>query len=1082
MSKIKRLWSLLTAIVVTVFMLPVVSAPISAEDTGTDSEYVYTISGYNRGNIITQPDGTLVPDRTFCLDFKQSTPGCGKFKRVRLSEVTTYEKGRYDEAKNFNDDVKRRLLALLIYWNDIENFMDNMDFTAEEEWLKTNCPGTYDNSEFYLCVKKVVERQTLVWTFEHPESEWEVFLNDDGSSSGHCDIYKWRESKGNSDLYPYVSADPVNDPHSMWNVVFKPVIDYIDSLPDKYAEGWDAWVYFPEVNTTQTMLATPFLAVTTGDVEISKTDITGDTELEGAHIQILDGSTVVEEWDSTTQSHYVSGLDVDKVYTLRETVAPTGYAITTDTEFAIAADGKIDLSKTTAPVKNGVILVKDQKIEISVSKVDVTSSEEVAGAHIQVLDENDDVIDEWDSTTTAHMIENLTGGKTYTLRETVAPEGYTVTADTTFTVTAEGAVDTSNTTATVSDAGVILVEDSKTSVSISKVDVTTSEEIAGAHIQILDEQDNVVEEWDSTAKAHTIEGLVTGRTYTLRETVAPDGYVITSDTTFTLNADGTVDTANTTAKTDNGVILIEDTKTSVSISKVDVTTSDEIEGAHIQILDENDTVVEEWDSTTQAHTIEGLVTGKTYTLRETVAPDGYAISSDTTFTLSADGTVDSDKTIAKTENGVILVEDTRTVVKISKVDAADSKEVAGAHIQILDEKDSVVEEWDSTTTPHIVEGLTAGKTYTLRETVAPEGYALTSDTKFTIAADGTVTSDATITKDGVILIADGRNSVKVKKTDIDTSAELEGAKLQVIDESGNVVEEWISGKDAHEVTGLVSGVNYTLRETVAPDGYTVTSDIKFTVASDGTVTADGKTVSDRLILVEDKLSDVKVTKVNQYGDALEGAEMQILDADGSEVAAWTTDGTVYSVKGITAGVEYTIHEEKAPAGYALAKDTTFVMNADGTIETEAKVENGIIVIEDLLMLKADEGTNDSNTKPQSVPGTDSIDITTDPTPSAPALTPSIFPDGTVKTPGGTASADDSTSSSESASVNGSEDAPVNSSEGLVTEGGDTNIEEVDSGASIADSGETRAETGIFVIVSVMAAAFAACVLSRKRAK
>ena len=67
-------------------------------------------------------------------------------------------------------------------------------------------------------------------------------------------------------------------------------------------------------------------------------------------------------------------------------------------------------------------------------------------------------------------------------------------------------------------------------------------------------------------------------------------------------------------------------------------------------------------------------------------------------------------------------------------------------------------------------------------------------------------------------------------------------------------------------------------------------------------------------------------------------------------------------------------------------------------------------------------------------------------------------------------------------MNGSENAPANGDEGLVTEDGDTSIEEADSGASIADSGETRAETGIFVIVSVMAAAFAACVLSRKRAK
>ena len=131
--------------------------------------------------------------------------------------------------------------------------------------------------------------------------------------------------------------------------------------------------------------------------------------------------------------------------------------------------------------------------------------------------------------------------------------------------------------------------------------------------------------------------------YTLHEEVAPDGYTIAADTAFKLDENGKV-TAGTT-KVDNGILLVEDSKTNVKISKVDVADGKELAGAKIQIrraataadaaddntkyADEGKTIVivDEWVSEEgKVHEIEGLVAGTEYTLHEEVAPDGYTIA------------------------------------------------------------------------------------------------------------------------------------------------------------------------------------------------------------------------------------------------------------------------------------------------------------------------------------------------------------------------------------------------------------------------------------------------------------------------
>ena len=357
----------------------------------------------------------------------------------------------------------------------------------------------------------------------------------------------------------------------------------------------------------------------------------------------------------------------------------------------------------------------------------------------------------------------------------------------------------------------------------------------------------------------TFSGLDDGD-YVLTETKAPEGYKKADAVKFTVTAkhsikwegedratiltsltgDVTTGALKLTADLAAGTLTgnVKNEQTVVKVSKVDVADGEELEGAKIQIIDSKGKVVEEWTSGKKPHEITGLKTGEEYTLRETVAP--YTVTTDTKFTIDEHGKVTSTGTV--NDKGVLLVEDEMTSVKVSKVDVADGKELEGAKIQIIDSKGNVVEEWTSGKEAHEITGLKTGEEYTLRETVAPEGYTVTTDTKFTIDEHGKV---------GVLLVEDAKTSIKVSKVDIADGKELEGARIQIIDSKGKVVEEWTSGKKPHEITGLKTGEEYTLRETVAPEGYDVTTDTKFTIDEHGKVTSTGSITENGVLLVED---------------------------------------------------------------------------------------------------------------------------------------------------------------------------------------------------------------------------------------
>ena len=157
-------------------------------------------------------------------------------------------------------------------------------------------------------------------------------------------------------------------------------------------------------------------------VEFSKTDITGEAELEGAKLTVLDGDEIIDTWTSTDKAHKIEGLIAGKEYTLKEEIAPNGFVKATEIKF------KVENSKNIQ--KQTMI---DKIVELS--KTDIGGNE-IEGAKIQVFD-GDKIIDEWTSTKEAHKISGLEEGKTYILHEEVAPDGYVKATDVEFTVTTD---------------------------------------------------------------------------------------------------------------------------------------------------------------------------------------------------------------------------------------------------------------------------------------------------------------------------------------------------------------------------------------------------------------------------------------------------------------------------------------------------------------------------------------------------------------------------------------------------------------------------------------------------------------------
>ena len=581
-------------------------------------------------------------------------------------------------------------------------------------------------------------------------------------------------------------------------------------------------------------------------VEVTKADITTGTELDGASMSVLDkDGNVIDSWTSVKDSpHVIKRLQVGKTYILREELAPYGYLRATDVEFTISDTAEVQKVKMEDEVPVARLLVnKKGEFLDSVSLLDnakgmiehlfnyvtgnltdvtfnVYAAEAIRAADGVSADyyAADELVGSitTDGNGIAQM-DNLPLGRYYIVEKETS-HGYVLDnepryVDLTYrdqdTPLVTYSADWQNARQRVQVEVLKKEKDSDKVLSGAIFGLYAADDIVSSKGKVLLAKDTLIElkTTDEDGKIQFVADLPVDSRYYIKELAAPDGYVTDQEPqefTFEYQGSGT--------SVAEYAFTFEDEQTTVELSKADLTDKKELPGASLKVTDEDGNTVDEWVSKEEAHIIKGLIVGKKYKMTETKPADGYVTAESIEFT------VENTKEVQKHQ----MLDDV-TKVEISKKDIADSSEVPGAKLIILDKDGKKVESWTSTDKPHMVEKLPVGK-YTLREEQAPDGYLIAEDVKFTVKDTGKV--QKVKMKD-----AHPYGKLVIKKTDSTSKAALSGAEFELREkESGKVVEKLVTDKTGTATSGKIpiatykngkveKTVEYILVETKAPNGY-----------------------------------------------------------------------------------------------------------------------------------------------------------------------------------------------------------------------------------------------------------------------
>ena len=658
---------------------------------------------------------------------------------------------------------------------------------------------------------------------------------------------------------------------------------------------------------------------------------------------VVKADTLLQEITSNEKGKAAFTLDLPLGrYYVKELQAPAGYVSSDEIlEFDATYQGQDVKTIKLKSVK------KNQPTTVEVTKADITTGTELDGASMSVLDKDGNVIDSWTSVKDSpHVIKRLQVGKTYILREELAPYGYLRATDVEFTISDTAEVQKVKMEDEVPVArllvnkkgefldSVSLLDNAKgmiehlfNYVSGNLTDVTFNVYAAEA-IRAADGVSADYYAADELIGSITTDGngiaqmdnLPLGRYYIVeRET--SHGYVLDNEPRYVDLTYRDQDTPLVTYSADwqnaRQRVQVEVLKKEKDSDKVlsgaifGLYAADDIVSSKGKVLLAKDTLIElkTTDEDGKLQFVADLPVDSRYYIKELAAPDGYVTEQEPQeFTFEYQGSGTSVAEYAFT------FEDEQTTVELSKADLTDKKELPGASLKVTDEDGNTVDEWVSKEEAHIIKGLIVGKKYKMTETKPADGYVTAESIEFTVENTKEVQKHQML---------DDVTKVEISKKDITDSSEVPGAKLIILDKDGKKVESWTSTDKPHMVEKLPVG-EYTLREEQAPDGYLIAEDVKFTVKDTG------------------KVQKVKMKDAHPYGKlvikktdstskaALSGAEFELREKEsGKVVEKLVTDKTGTATSGkipiatykngkVEKTVEYILVETKAPNGYELS--------------------------------------------------------------------------------------------------------------------------------------------------------------------
>lgn len=685
-------------------------------------------------------------------------------------------------------------------------------------------------------------------------------------------------------------------------------------------------------------------------------DAEGNRILEYAAGELVGTVTTDENGEA-----FLSDLPLGS-YQVKEVTAPEGFVLNEKVQ-TITFTYK---DQDTPVIEQEAIFQNDrQKVEVSVVKKDAETQAAVAGAvfglyakedilaHGKVIVKADQLIGKAlsDENGKAVFMNDLPFG-TYYIREESAPDGY-VSSDKVIEVSAAYQGQEIPVVELTSD-----FENEPTKITVKKTDFTTGEELEGAKLTVLDKDGNVVDSWTSVkGEEHLIERLTVGETYILREELAPYGYLKAEEITFTVEDTAELQKVEMKDDVPTGTLIINKKGEFLE----DVTLLDVI-GGWISHLFEYVTGALE-DVTFEVYALEDIkaadgVSEDYYQKDELVAEittDGSGIAKLTDLPLgkyyvkekeTAEGFVLDDKireidltyvdqntaevtystdwqnNRQKVEVSVLKKEKDSDRVLEGAVFALSAKEdIKNRDGEVILEAGTVIEEKATDKDGKLTfdADLPIGFAYTVKETVPAPGFASTDEEKeFSFTAGETDQEKLTYE----FTFEDEPTVFEFTKTSLTDGKEVEGAKLTVTDENGNVIDEWVSGKEPHIIKELVVGKTYTMTEVLPAPGYVTAESIQFTVEDTAEV---------QKIEMKDDVTKVEISKTDVAGKELPGAKLTILDEEGNIVESWTSTDQPHYIEMLPIGT-YTLHEETAPDGYLVAEDVTFEVKDTGEIQ------------------------------------------------------------------------------------------------------------------------------------------------------
>ena len=658
---------------------------------------------------------------------------------------------------------------------------------------------------------------------------------------------------------------------------------------------------------------------------------------------IVKADTLLQEITSNEKGKAAFTLDLPLGrYYVKELQAPAGYVSSDEIlEFDATYQGQDVKTIKLKSVK------KNQPTTVEVTKADITTGTELDGASMSVLDKDGNVIDSWTSVKDSpHVIKRLQVGKTYILREELAPYGYLRATDVEFTISDTAEVQKVKMEDEVPVARLLVNKKGEFLDSVSLLDnakgmiehlfnyVTgnltdvTFNVYAAEAIRAADGVSADYYAADELVGSITTDGngiaqmdnLPLGRYYIVEKETA-HGYVLDNEPRYVDLTYRDQDTPLVTYSADwqnaRQRVQVEVLKKEKGSDKVlsgaifGLYAADDIVSSKGKVLLAKDTLIElkTTDEDGKIQFVADLPVDSRYYIKELAAPDGYVTDQEPQeFTFEYQGSGTSVAEYAFT------FEDEQTTVELSKADLTDKKELPGASLKVTDEDGNTVDEWVSKEEAHIIKGLIVGKKYKMTETKPADGYVTAESIEFTVENTKEVQKHQML---------DDVTKVEISKKDITDSSEVPGAKLIILDKDGKKVESWTSTDKPHMVEKLPVG-EYTLREEQAPDGYLIAEDVKFTVKDTG------------------KVQKVKMKDAHPYGKlvikktdstskaALSGAEFELREKEsGKVVEKLVTDKTGTATSGkipiatykngkVEKTVEYILVETKAPNGYELS--------------------------------------------------------------------------------------------------------------------------------------------------------------------